>query len=260
MLADLIAAGRANPVFLAMLALALGGLHGLEPGHSKTMMAAYIVAVRGTVGQGVLLGLSAALSHSLIVWVLAALALIYGDELIGLRLEPWFMMASGAVIAAIGVRLLFVARRRRRHEAAHHHHHHHDDHHHHGHDGLDAHARAHAREVEARIGPGGASTWQTVLFGLSGGLVPCPAAITVLLLCLNLGQVWLGVTLVTAFSAGLALTLIAVGVAAAVGLKALSARTSRLDGIFAAAPWLSGALIVAVGLAFMALGWVHPAG
>jgi nickel/cobalt exporter len=118
--------------------------------------------------------------------------------------------------------------------------------------------RAHAHEVEARVGAGRASAWRTILFGLSGGLVPCPAAVTVLLLCLNLGQVALGATLVVAFSAGLALTLITVGVAAAVGLKFLSARTSRLNGLFAAAPWLSGALIVAVGLAFMALGWIHP--
>ena len=61
-------------------AILLGALHGLEPGHSKTMMAAFIVAIRGTVGQAVLLGLAAAISHSLIIWVLAALALHFGSQ------------------------------------------------------------------------------------------------------------------------------------------------------------------------------------
>ena len=57
-------------------ALVLGALHGLEPGHSKTMMAAFIIAIRGTVAQAVLLGLCAAFSHSLLIWVLAALRFI----------------------------------------------------------------------------------------------------------------------------------------------------------------------------------------
>ena len=43
-------------------AILLGALHGLEPGHSKTMMAAFIVAIRGTLKQAVLLGLAATLS------------------------------------------------------------------------------------------------------------------------------------------------------------------------------------------------------
>src|SRR5450631_243943 len=61
-------------------AILLGALHGLEPGHSKTMMAAFIVAIRGTVWQATLLGLSAAISHSLLIWLLAAVALKYGGQ------------------------------------------------------------------------------------------------------------------------------------------------------------------------------------
>jgi hypothetical protein len=75
-----IAQGAANPVLLVGTALLLGALHGLEPGHSKTMMAAFVIAVRGTVWQAVLLGLSAAVSHSIIVWVLALAALAYGPS------------------------------------------------------------------------------------------------------------------------------------------------------------------------------------
>ncbi len=52
-------------------AILLGALHGLEPGHSKTMMAAFIVAVRGTLKQAVLLGLAATVSHTAVVWLIA---------------------------------------------------------------------------------------------------------------------------------------------------------------------------------------------
>lgn len=284
----MIEAGSANPVLLFVFALALGALHGLEPGHSKTMMAAYIIAVQGTVRQAILLGVSAAFSHSIIVWVLAMLALYWGNELIGEELEPWFMMVSGVLVLGIAVWMLWQQSRSRRghhHHHDHHHdhghghahghhdhhehahdHHHHDDHsHHHAQNAIagldnahmDAHARAHAKEIRQRLASGRTGTWQTILFGLSGGLIPCPAAITVFILCLHLGKVALGVTLVSAFSIGLAATLVAVGVIAAVGLRAVSARTSRFDGIMAAAPWLSAALIAVIGLLILWSGYSH---
>ena len=94
-LSALVEQGAANPFFLLGSALVLGALHGLEPGHSKTMMAAFVIAVRGTAPQAALLGLSAAFSHSVIVWILALLALTYGDRMIGDKAEPWFITVSG---------------------------------------------------------------------------------------------------------------------------------------------------------------------
>ena len=272
-LAGMIEAGAANPVLLFLTALLLGGLHGLEPGHSKTMIAAYVIAIRGTVGQATLLGLSAAISHSLIVWVLAIFALTYGNALIGEDLEPWFIAASGVIVLGIAGWMALQLRASGAQPAAHPHPHTHDHDHHHGHDHghshahahpddhvhLDAHARAHAHEIEARIGAGRTSTWQTVLFGLSGGLIPCPAAITVFLLCLQLGKVTLGITLVSAFSIGLAATLVLVGAIAALGLKAISRRTSRLDRLFAAAPYVSVLLIAAIGCLMLYTGWQNLA-
>src|SRR5271156_302188 len=84
-------------------ALLLGALHGLEPGHSKTMMAAFIIAIRGTVPQAALLGLSAAFSHSLIVWMLALGALHYGSQMNAETSEPYFQLASAAVILGLAV-------------------------------------------------------------------------------------------------------------------------------------------------------------
>ncbi|WP_375174961.1 nickel/cobalt efflux transporter [Pseudooceanicola sp.] len=287
-LTGMIETGGANPVLLFLFALALGALHGLEPGHSKTMMAAYIIAVQGSVRQAVLLGISAAFSHSIIVWVLAMLALFWGNELIGEELEPWFMILSGLLVLGIAAWMLWQQTGGRRaavsahdhdhghghghghhthdhadghHAHSHSHDHGHDHHHHHSHDDahMDAHARAHAAEIRQRLASGRTGTWQTVLFGLSGGLIPCPAAITVFILCLHLGKLTLGITLVSAFSIGLAATLVAVGVIAAYGLKAVSARTSRFDAIMNAAPWISAALIACIGLLIIWSGLSHLA-
>ena len=242
-LVSLIQDGSTSFLYLAAIGLVLGSLHGLEPGHSKTMMAAFIVAVRGTPLQAVLLGVSAAFSHSIVVWVMAVLALTWGDEMIGERLEPWFIAGSGAIVMGVGLFMLWRAWARIRHR----------------HRNDDAHVRAHARDIETRFAGGRASAPQTVGFGLVGGLIPCPAAITVLLLCLGIGQFWLGVGMVASFSIGLAVTLVAVGMAAVVGLRYASKRFSGADRLFASAPYVSGVLILLVGTYMTYSGWSHLA-
>jgi nickel/cobalt exporter len=241
------------PLALAAMALVLGALHGLEPGHSKTMMAAFIIAVRGTVGQAVLLGLAAAVSHTVIVWVLALLALRFGETLIGARLESWFMVASGVLVVLIGLWMAARTWWSRRHAA------HHRRHAQSAAPAEAAHARAHAREIESRFAEGRTTAGQTILFGLTGGLIPCSAAITLLLLCLHIDRFWMGVGLVGAFSVGLAVSLVAVGVAAALGLRVAAARTGRFDRWLARAPYVSAVLIVGVGLVMAYGGGVHLA-
>ncbi|MDB5650803.1 MAG: high-affinity nickel-transporter, partial [Hyphomicrobiales bacterium] len=115
-------------------AILLGVLHGLEPGHSKTMMAAFIVAVHGTVTQAVLLGLAATLSHTIVVWIIALVGLHFGGKINSEGLEPYFQLASGAVIIAIAVWMIWRTWREARHD--HDHDHHHDD----------------AREIQTRNG------------------------------------------------------------------------------------------------------------
>ena len=268
-LAAMVQQGSGGSVLMFATALLLGALHALEPGHSKTVMAAFIVAVRGTVGQAVLLGLAAAFSHSLIVWIVAAAGLAWGDAMIADALEPWLLTASGVAILLVAA-WVFTTTWRRRGPAADHDHeqdnhdhgHHHHDHHHHDHGGRadDAHARAHAVELERRFGSGRATTWQILGFGFSGGLIPCAAAITVLIVCLQVKRIWLGVGLVAAFSAGLALTLVAVGVVTAVGVAAARRRTDRLDALFARAPYLSALLIAAIGAVMLMSGLADLAG
>ena len=242
--------GTASPFLLIATAVALGALHGLEPGHSKTMMAAFIIAVRGTVPQAVLLGLSAAFSHTIVIWLLALAALAYGDRMATEHMEPWILSVSGIVIIAIAVWVFFQTWRIRTRARSHRHGHSHD----HDHNHFDAHARAHAREFETGFASGRATTGQVVAFGITGGLLPCAAAVTVLVICLHLQKFWLGVGLVGAFSAGLAATLVSVGVAAAIGYSAAQKKYAWLDAVFAKAPYVSAIIIAVIGVAMLAAG------
>lgn len=253
-------------------AIALGALHGLEPGHSKTMMAAFIIAVKGTVRQAVMLGLAATLSHTLIVWLIALGGMYISTRFTPEAVEPWLQMVSAVIILATAFWMFMRTYRGEKNwlteiQQENHTHHHHDhghghdhdhghvhhDHHHH-HDNhyddeyQDAHARAHAREIKTRFTGGKATNSQVLLFGLTGGLIPCPAAITVLLICLQLKAFTLGATMVLSFSIGLALTLVTVGVVTAVGLRQVSRRWQGLGDIAKKAPYFSAALIALVGL------------
>jgi nickel/cobalt transporter (NicO) family protein len=288
-------------------AILLGALHGLEPGHSKTMMAAFIVAVRGTVSQAALLGLSATVSHTAIVWLVALTGMYFGAKMNLDANEPYLQLASGALILTVGAWMFWRIWRERSHAQSatsaqiqpmshhldhmvHGHHDHHSpqgDDHHHGHDThthhthgvgatladsadekafesdlfeidntiyADAHERKHALEIERRFNHRAATTGQIVLFGLTGGLIPCPASITVLLLCLQAGRFALGAGLVLSFSIGLALTLVFVGVAAALGMRHAASRWPVLETLAARAPYLSSALVAFVGIYTIGLG------
>ncbi|MGZ0802566.1 nickel/cobalt efflux protein RcnA [Kluyvera ascorbata] len=263
---------QGNAWFFIPGAILLGALHGLEPGHSKTMMAAFIVAIRGTLKQAVLLGLAATLSHTVVVWVIAMAGMWFGRGWDAQTAEPWFQLLSGIIIIVIALWMLWRTWRESRgahdhHDHAHHHHahdhdHHHGHEHHHDHDHhnlvdadwQDAHQRAHAEEINRRFKGQEVTTGQIVLFGLTGGLIPCPASITILLICLQLKHVALGATLVLSFSVGLALTLVASGAIAAIGLKHMSKRWSGFGELSRKAPWFSGALIILVGLYMMGHG------
>jgi nickel/cobalt transporter (NicO) family protein len=99
------------------------------------------------------------------------------------------------------------------------------------------------------------TNWQIVLFGLTGGLIPCPAAITVLLLCIQLKQFSLGFVLVLCFSIGLAITLVTVGALAALSVRHATKRFSWFGTVARRAPYVSSLLIIAVGLYVGVQGW-----
>ena len=105
--ADLLHEGAGRAWLFFPTAVLLGALHGLEPGHSKTMMAAFIIAVRGTVAQAALLGLSAALSHSAVVWLIALGSQYLGREYAAETVEPYLQLGSAVVIAGVAVWMMW---------------------------------------------------------------------------------------------------------------------------------------------------------
>jgi nickel/cobalt exporter len=120
----------------------------------------------------------------------------------------------------------------------------------------DAHELAHANDIRRRFASREVSTPQIILFGLTGGLIPCPGAITVLLLCLQLKQLALGAVLVLCFSIGLAITMVASGVLAALSVRHVSKRWSGFGELVRKAPYLSGGLIFVVGFYVAVQGWL----
>ncbi len=239
----LIQSSSTNPWIYLPLAILLGALHALEPGHSKSIMVAFIVAIRGTVAQAVLLGVSAAIGHTIIVWGLALLGLYLGDALIVEKAEPWLVLISGLLIVALAIRLLWAISRKN----DHHHHHDHDDHDHH-HDDNHGHHHMSEDEIAAKYGKGNASTFDIIWFGFTGGLIPCPAAIAVLLICLQLKKLTLGMAMVAAFSLGLAFTLVMVGIIAAWGVKKASASWSGFGVWAERLPYASALIVLGVGI------------
>ena len=248
-LAQIIQISAAHAWFYLPVAVVLGALHALEPGHAKSLMAAYIVAIRGTSGQAALLGLSAAAGHTIVVWILAVAALLFGQNLIAEQAEPWLTLLSGVLVVLLAVRMLLRLRSSHHH---HHHggHHHHDhDHHHHGHLHDNGHPQHHARPRT------GASAADIIWFGFSGGLLPCPAAIAVLLVCIQLKQFTLGIAMVAAFSVGLAGTLIAIGITASWASKKASTTWPWFDRMAQRLPYLSAAIVLILGLVMSAFGF-----
>jgi nickel/cobalt transporter (NicO) family protein len=205
-------------VILASIGAALfwGMAHALSPGHGKTIVTAYLVGQRGTPRHAALLGLIVTVTHTIGVFALGAVTLLLSQFIVPERLYPWLNFVSGLLVVAIGASVLR-ARLRRRHHG---HHHHHQEH-----------------ELSAR---------SLVAVGVSGGLLPCPSALVVLLAAISLHRVGFGLLLVLAFSAGLALTITGIGLVAVLARNAF--RRVGFDGrLVGLLPTASALVIVTAG-------------
>jgi len=211
-------------VILASLGAALfwGAAHALSPGHGKTIVTAYLVGRRGTVRHAGLLGLIVTITHTIGVFTLGLVTLALSQFIVPDRLYPWLNLVSGLLVVGIGASVFYS---RWRHRRAHTHGH---DHHHHG-------------EPDA-------SFRSLLAVGVSGGLLPCPSALVVLLAAISLHRVAFGLLLIVAFSAGLALTITAIGCAAVLARGAF--RRVSLEGpLVRLLPAASALVILAAGLA-----------
>lgn len=214
--------------FLALgISLILGALHALTPGHGKTVVAAYLVGARGTTRHAILLGSIVTLTHTGSVLVLGAITLVASRYILPNSLIPALEILSGLLIVGLGIYLLTQRLNEWRHIQSHfhnhahehdlgnHHHKNHNSHHHHEHEHehiSDHHhhgseiEHGHTHEIPDTL------TWRSlVALGVSGGLVPCPDAIAILLVAIALNRILLGLALIISFSLGLAIVLIAIG-------------------------------------------------
>jgi ABC-type nickel/cobalt efflux system permease component RcnA len=228
------AAGEGVLVFLLLAAFGWGALHALSPGHGKAMVAAYLVGTRGTARDALALGAIVTATHTIGVFALGLVTLALSAYVLPEQLYPWLNLASGLLVVLVGLAVLrsrvLGARAGRAHG---HHHHEHDHHHHHEHD----HA---ARSAAPR---------ELLAMGASAGLIPCPSALVVLLAAIAQAQVALGLTLIVAFSLGLAATLTVLGLAVvwAGGLAARLRLPPRLGAAVTALPAMSAVVIIIAG-------------
>jgi ABC-type nickel/cobalt efflux system permease component RcnA len=252
---ELIQAQRLSPWFLftaAILAIGLGGLHALEPGHGKTIVAAYLVGSRGTARHAFLLGIIVTASHTVGVFALGAITLYASRYIVPEQLYPWLGALSGITIAGLGCHMLL---RRLTGTATDHSH---------------APGAAHAHwmfwkrppETGTQRNPNPAQTvslTQLLTLGITGGIIPCPAALIVLLSAFALHRIGLGFFLILAFSVGLAAVLIGFGMLMVYARRFMG--HLQIDGPLTRRwlPVASSAFITVLGLilAIQALSTVH---
>ncbi len=218
----------ATGILLALaLALFWGAAHALGPGHGKSIVAAYLIGQRGTVRHAAYLGGIVTVTHTAGVFALGAVTLLLSEFIVPEDLYPWLNLIAGLMVVSIGVAVL---RSRLSHRRAHkhgHHHHHHEHGHDHDHNDL--------------------SLRSLFAVGVSGGLLPCPSALVVLLAAISLHRTAFGLALVLAFSIGLAITITAIGLVAVLARGVF--RRKSFDGrLVRALPAVSAVAILVAGL------------
>jgi nickel/cobalt exporter len=241
-------------ILLGMLvAFGLGALHALSPGHGKTIVAAYLVGSRGTFRHAIFLGGMVTFTHTISVFFLGLTTLFLSQYVLPEKIIPVLGAISGLSIVWIGGMMLYKRARRLRGHPDHHDHDHDHDHHDHDHD-HGPHGHSHVPEGDVTMG-------SLIALGASGGLVPCPSALVLLLSSIALGRVGLGLLLLVAFSTGLAIVLMGIGVLVLYAKDLLpdSQRTATHPA-FRIIPVVSAALIVCIGLLMtgVSLGWIQP--
>jgi len=257
--------------YIWLTAFVLGALHALQPGHGKTIVAAYLVGAHGTVKDAVFLGIVVTITHTLVIYLLAGIAQGSSAFLPMEEVEGYLGIFASLMILIVGLGLLYS--QWRRHHASHQTHHHashnhsHEHHAHHdgsAHEGNHRHEHPHGHSHSHDDGhshlPGFGhshpdpsqmtSLTSIFLLGVSGGIVPCPEGLAVFLASLASGQIETGLLLVMVFSLGLAATLVAVGI---LFLKAshLFGKSEHAGKWGERIAWVSAALISIVGAVYL---------
>ncbi len=270
-LTGLVKAQQFSPLFLLgafLLSLVLGSLHAMTPGHGKALVGAYLVGSQGRTRDAVFLGTIVTITHTGSVLLLGLVTLIASHYILPALIAPWLEVISGVLVIVFGINLLI----QRRHDLArltsnrtkkptrefsikavtntHDHdssllqpHDHDNSHldHNHSHDENHDHPHTHAL-------PANEITWKSLLtLGVSGGLVPCPDAIAILLVAVAVNRIPFGMFLILAFSIGLAFVLIAIGIAMVQGVRFIT-RSDILSRFSVYAPVVSAVVVSGLGI------------
>ncbi|MEM9008756.1 MAG: sulfite exporter TauE/SafE family protein [Cyanobacteria bacterium P01_F01_bin.86] len=222
--------GQFTPAAIAAgiaIAYAFGAVHALSPGHGKTLVGAYLVGSRGTPQAALWLGLTTTVTHTLVVFILGVSTLLASHYIDLDKVYPILGAVSGVAICLVGLRLLTMRLRNR------HPHHSHSEHPHHTHHHHDERPR---------------EDWSSILaIGISGGLVPCPSALVLLLSAISLHQIAYGLVLIGGFSLGLASVLTTLGLAAVYGQQWLE-KSPLGAGVMQRLSVISALATVCIGL------------
>jgi len=219
--------------FSLLIAILLGGLHALSPGHGKAVMAGYLVGTQGSKRHALILGLTITITHTAGVFALGLVTLYAATLVTPERLYPWLTLFSGVMILLIGGTLILTRARSAFHGHSH------------------EHGHAHGHEKP------GLTRRNVIVLGITGGLIPCPTALVVLLSALSLHRVAFGMLLILAYSVGLAIVLSGIGIVLASGTALVSRARPRFSpgGLGRAAsliPIASAAVVAVAGVALTA--------
>jgi ABC-type nickel/cobalt efflux system permease component RcnA len=256
------------------VAFGLGAVHALSPGHGKTIVAAYLVGTRGTIRHALFLGGMVTFTHTVSVFLLGLTTLFLSQYVVPEKIYPILGAISGLSIVWIGGMLLYKrALKLRRQDSSyavhsHSHGHGHAHGHSHEHAGDSAHSHAHGLvhdhgdgRPHSHLPEGDVTMGSLIALGASGGLVPCPSALVLLLSSIALGRVGLGMLLLVGFSAGLALVLMGIGVVVLYAKHLLpDSKRAAQHPAFRLIPVVSAAIILCVGLVMtgVSLGVIRP--
>jgi nickel/cobalt exporter len=244
----------------ALIAAGLGALHALEPGHGKTIVAAYLVGSRGTARHAVLLGVVVTAAHTAGVYLLGVVTLYASRYIVPEQLYPWLGAISGLSVAGLGI---FIFLKHLTGETGDHSHAPGEQHSHwflsmfKAHTGTEPGKRATISDGSKPAAPA-LSLRELCMLGITGGIVPCPAALVVLLSAFSLHRIGFGLFLITAFSFGLAAVLVIIGLTMVYAKRMMSSRVRASEAAVRYLPILSSGFMVVLGVGITASAIASP--
>lgn len=233
-------------LFGLLVAFGLGAAHALSPGHGKAVVGAYLVGSKGTPRHAVFLGATVTVTHTIGVFALGIVMYFASAYVLPERIMPYLSFTSGLLVLIIGLSLFknrllpMLGYKAKEISVA--------DEHEHDAEVIETFTHTHGGRAHTHAPPPTRVTWGNLLaLGVSGGLLPCPSALVLMLAAINLNRVGYGIVLTVFFSIGLAATLTAVGLIFLYGGRIFDRPGFGENRIVKAIPVFSALVIAGLG-------------